>query len=141
VLDIGADSGSTAGYFLLRRAKKVVAVEGNILIAQQLYTNYGRHKKVICIRKWVTQPEDIEKLVSTYQPDLAKVDIENGEECLLSTQKEILSLVKEWLIETHSVDLTNLVERRFLSIGYNVKMYHPFRLEIPNMVIYASKNG
>ena len=101
ILDLGADWGSTACYFLDHGAKKVIAVEGNEELAKELLINYGEDPNVICVQKWVKTPADLHDLVLTYKPDMVKVDIEGDEACLLETDADIIKSVKEWLIETH----------------------------------------
>src|SRR3990170_8039302 len=52
ILDLGADVGSTAKFFLKNGARRVIAVEGNDKNAYQLFHNYQNNNKVVCVRQW-----------------------------------------------------------------------------------------
>lgn len=61
VLDLGADYGSTASYFLWRGAKQVIAVEGSKEFADALRKNFENNPKVIPIELFIKSPVDIEE--------------------------------------------------------------------------------
>jgi len=138
VLDIGADWGTTAQYFLQHGAKKVVAVEGNEEYVSELFRNYDDNPNVLCIEMMVKTPKQFEDLISTYEPDIVKGDIEGDEHHLLGVPVEILSSIREWLIEVHCRDqLEKKLFDLFLSLGYKVE----FRYEVHSVkVLWARKN-
>jgi predicted RNA methylase len=117
ILDLGADYGSTADYFLANGAKKVVAVEGNHDYARKLFQNFSSDKRVVCIQKWISSGKDINQLIKTFLPDIVKVDIEGEEKTLLNVD---VAKVKEWLIETHTEELYNAIQKFFRQNGFNV---------------------
>jgi len=119
VLDLGADYGSTAYYFLKRGAKKVIAVEGDESLALKLVHNYGRDPRVKCIYKWISSPKDIEQLIRL-QPDMVKVDIEGAEVHIAKVCPELLLSVKEWVIEVHEKEVYEELLKLFLSLKFKV---------------------
>ena len=117
VLDLGADYGSTADYFLLNGAKRVIAVEGDKELARKLYGNFGNDKRVVCIEKWISSGKDVNMLIEKYHPDIVKVDIEGAEKSLLDVD---VAKVKEWLIETHTKELYRMISKFFTQNGFKV---------------------
>lgn len=120
VLDLGADYGSTADYFLFHKAERVIAVEGDKELACKLRRNFKNDKRVICIEKWIGSGKDISQLIERFQPNIVKVDIEGEEKCLLDINVETLLKVKEWLIETHTPELHNNIKEFFKQNGFKV---------------------
>ena len=119
VLDLGADYGSTAYYFLKSGAKKVIAVEGDEYLASKLLNNYGIDPRVTCIYKWISGPKDIEQLIR-FQPDMVKVDIEGAEVYIAKVCPELLLSVREWIIEVHEKEVYDELSNLFLSLKFNV---------------------
>jgi len=120
VLDLGADYGSTAYYFLKRGARKVVAVEGDKTFASKLKRNYGGDGRVVCVQKWIGCPADFEELIRKFPLDLAKVDVEGAEKHLVGVQPEALLSIDEWLIEAHTKQVCDLLTQKFLKSGFKV---------------------
>lgn len=119
VLDLGADYGSTAYYFLKHGAKNVIAVEGDRDLALKLFRNYDKDPRVICIEKWISDHKDIENLIS-FKPDVVKVDIEGSEIHINQASPKILSSVKEWLIEIHTKEVYEQLSKLFKNMKYKV---------------------
>jgi len=120
VLDLGADYGSTAYYFLKKGAKKVIAVEGNSEYFKQLLSNYGNDDRVVCVEKWIETPEDMEQLVARFPCDIVKVDIEGAEIHIAKISPQVLSLSKKWIIETHSKLVFNTLSSFFCSLNFKI---------------------
>ncbi len=124
ILDVGADWGSTAYYFLEHGARKVIAVEGDKGLASQLIQNYGDDPNIVCIEKMVLSPSDFEYLISTYKPDIVKVDIEGHEKHLLGVPLDTIRPIEEWLVETHSDKLFQELNGLFTSLGYKTSVHY-----------------
>jgi len=120
VLDLGADYGSTAHYFLKKGAKKVIAVEGEEILARKLKENFGEDSRVSCVSKWISKSEHIEWLIKTYPCDIVKVDIEGAEIHIEKVSPEALLSVNEWLIETHTKQIYDNLARLFLKLKFKV---------------------
>lgn len=120
ILDLGADYGSTASYFLRKGAKQVVAVEGDHDLASKLKSNFVGDIRVIPIEQKINSAVDIASLISSHSPDLVKVDIEGSECYLLKCSDNTLKKVDEWLIETHTSELYKDISQRFLRLGFKV---------------------
>lgn len=120
ILDLGADYGSTASYFLWKGAKQVIAVEGDHKLASKLKENFSNNNKVITIEKIINDPQDIANLIDSYSPDIVKSDIEGAEIHLLGVPDNILETVNEWLIEAHSQTIYHKLIECFSRLGFNV---------------------
>jgi predicted nicotinamide N-methyase len=118
ILDIGANHGSTAYFFLRKGASKIIAVEGDPKLASELCRNFGKNKKIICRKKWISSGKDFDDLVNAYHPDVVKVDIEGAEKHL--SDSTILPKVKEWLVETHSEDLHQQTVTLLKQCGFQI---------------------
>jgi precorrin-6B methylase 2 len=128
VLDLGADYGSTAYYFLQKGAIKVIAVEGDPQLASKLKENCQRFKKIVPVETFIDSSEKIEKLISDYHPDLVKVDIEGYEKLLLNVHN--IAKVKEWLIEPHSNEIYERLKEFFVSNEFNVRCFQHNNVKI-----------
>jgi len=120
VLDLGADYGSTAYYFLKKGAKRIIAVEGDKSLALKLVHNYGKDARVTCVQKWINGSEDIEELIKLYPSDLVKVDIEGAEKHIAYIPSETLLSINEWLIEVHTKGIYDELSKVFLKLGFKV---------------------
>ena len=124
VLEFGADWGSTAYYFLEHGAIKVIAVEGSKESASELFNNYGSEPDIVCIEKMILSPDDFENLISSYEADIIKVDIEGAEKHILGVSVDTILKIKEWLVETHSEDLFTKFYDLFINLGYTVTVHY-----------------
>ncbi len=120
VLDVGADYGSTAAYFLRKGAVRVVAVEGDDFFFSELEKNIGEVPEVTPVKCWVASSKDFEALIKTYCPDILKVDCEGCEKFLLTVSNRILRKVPEYLMETHNRELTEKFRAKFRTLGYTI---------------------
>lgn len=117
ILDLGADYGSTASFFLKHGAKKVIAVEGNFVLAEQLCSTFRKSDKVVPIKMWVNSPSQITKLIEKFKPDVVKCDIEGAETNLLQVQ---LKSADTWLVEAHSNEIYVQLVDKFYREGFIV---------------------
>ena len=124
IVDLGADWGSTAKYFLDKGAKKVIAVEP--LHYDKLVENIAGDERVIPIKKFMKTSYDYEELIKEYKPDIMKIDIDDRDEIhFLQCKSELVKSVPEYLIETHAwLDnemISELVDFYLTKLGYEVK--------------------
>lgn len=129
VLDVGADYGSSACWFLVKGAKHVIAVEKHGPHFKKLkeYAEALGQDKIIPLKMNVNKKQDYEMLLTRYKPDIAKLDCEGCEVHLLKVEEEIFSIPKEYVIEAHSVKLTSDFLTK-LEKSYKAKIaieYHP----------------
>jgi len=141
LLDLGADYGSTAQFFLQLKAKKVIAVESDEGYFRKLLKNFGKNTQVVCIPKHISSPKHLESLIRLFEPDIVKVDIEGAEEHLLGVNKDAIESVKEWLIETHSCKLSESVTGLLSELNYNVQKVYEINPARGVVVLYAKRSS
>jgi len=106
ILDIGADWGTTAIFFLKKGAKKIIAVEpadpriGHFAKLEEYWKDYPEILIPISCEIPDT-PQNFEKYIRDYKPDIVKIDCEGCEKALLSVDKKLIEMVPEYLIEIH----------------------------------------
>lgn len=105
VLDIGADWGSTAIFFLVRGAEKVIAVEADESLYEKLVEIANWREDVTGVKKKISNQNDFKELIMTYSPDIVKVDCEGCEQHLLDLD-DTIEMVDSYVIETHWKDET-----------------------------------
>lgn len=120
VLDIGADYGTTAEFFLERGARHVVALERDPEWRQRL-RSWARNKPV------TVEPEPLtaanaEALFETHAPDIVKVDCEGCEAILLDLPDDVLAGPRAWVMETHTRELFESFRHRFRALGYRFEV-------------------
>ncbi len=122
VLDIGADRGSTASYFLRNGARFVICVEGDPNRYRQLEANLPSLQNAEAIFKWISNPSDIAELL-WYYADIVKIDVEGAEQHLLSVDPCMIWLHSEYMIEVHKniVSLDSMINL-FRQYGYDVTL-------------------
>jgi hypothetical protein len=125
VLEIGADIGSSASYFLKQGATKVYSVEGNKRYYDILVENIKQMEgKVEPIHMQVEQASQLKELLEKYQIDILHMDCE-GCECLLLELDDTLWLkIPIFDLEIHwdMKMLTDFVAR-FLRLNYEVLVF------------------
>ena len=120
VLDIGADHGSTASYFLRQGANFVICVEGDPDKFNQLVANLPLLKRARAIYKWISNPEDMTEILWINSADIVKIDIEGAEKHLLGVSPYIIQHTPEYMIEVHiGVDIGAIISL-FQQCGYDV---------------------
>lgn len=125
VLDIGADVGSTASYFLRRGARGVIAVEASKKYFDILLEN-AKGMRGLCtpIFMKVTEPVQLSSLLDTYKPDVLHMDCEGCERVLLSIKVEEWKNVPEYELEVHyNKDMLFYFIEKFLNIRYEVFLF------------------
>jgi len=122
VLDLGADYGSTARYFLERGARRVVAVEGDPRLAEELEENFRGDERVVPIHLFIERAGQVAELIKRFDPDLVKVDVEGDERVLLDLPRGLVK-EREWLVEAHSDELYEGLKGFFLGCGLGVRAF------------------
>lgn len=101
ILDIGADVGSTADFFLRRGAREVICVECNRDYFNELAKNAIKIKGIRPVFLRISEPLHFKNLIISLRPDVLKSDCEGCEKHLLKVSDDVFSLVKEYVVETH----------------------------------------
>ncbi len=123
ILDVGADIGSTASYFLCKGASLVYAVEGNRLFYEELERNSNHELNIVPIFLWVDSQEKWMELIISTRPDLVKVDCEGCERHLLDLPNEIFGSIPEYIIEAHRRDLFDALLSKLQENYYQIFHY------------------
>ncbi len=102
VVDVGADWGSTAEWFLERGAAKVICIDNNVAYLNRIKQHFGAdprigiyHLNMVSKQAWVN-------LITECRPDILKSDCEGGEDYLDGVSESVLAITGEYLIEVHS---------------------------------------
>ncbi len=122
ILDIGADRGSTADYFLCHGAKHVIAVEGHYQTYLELEENSKKIPEITPVYQLICCYGGFEELIKKYKPDLVKVDIEGGELHFTRVDAELLRSVKEYMFEVHYLPTLKDLLFKFVLCGYAVNI-------------------
>ena len=133
VIDVGADYGSTAYYFLQKGAVRVVCVEGNPALYRQLQANMRFLPNCVAVYKHLQSPSDFTEVLQ-YTAETVKVDVEGAEKHLLKVEPRLLQQHYEWIIELHR----NINQKEFIaffkSAGFDV--VHMFPLYIGLTIVH-----
>lgn len=120
VLDVGADYGSSAAFFLRKGASQVIAIEGDNHYFQQLKDHVQEVPEVIAIECWVNSALQFEELIETYRPHVVQVDCEGCEAHLFNVETRTLQISPEYLIEVHSPELLEGFKTMCSRLGYKI---------------------
>lgn len=137
VLDVGADVGSTADFFLRRGAARVIAVEGNKEYYQKLTGNARRVPGISPVFLVIKSPGHFTALIKKHRPDVLKSDCEGCEKYLCQVPDPVFSLVPEYLVETHSSAVEGSMLKKCLRCGYRIRDVNKWRKTVS--IIYATK--
>lgn len=121
VLDIGADEGSTAVYFLLHGAKQVVCSEKNPAMVKALQ-EYAAGEPRVVVQPAMESAAQVEGWLRAFAPEVAKVDVEGAEVVLWDVVPEALRMPAVWVIETHSRHIHANTMALFSGLGYAVRV-------------------
>ena len=120
VMDVGADWGRTADYFLQKGAKGVIAIEGDPVFYEKLKENAKLLPDMIPIFLPIRHPDDFIDLIKRWSPDLMQIDCEGCEAFLFQIPNEIFSRIPEYLIETHSIQLYRIMKKKCRANKYTI---------------------
>jgi len=122
VIDVGADVGSTADYFISKGAILVYAVEGDVEYFKQLQENAKTRPQIQPIFLLIASPTSLENLIIDNPTDIIKMDCERCEIYLSQVDDNILKIVPEYIIEAHTQQIFDLLADKFFGAGFQV--YH-----------------
>lgn len=128
ILDIGADYGTTASWFLNEQgAQRVICIEGADGHYENLVKNTLDDNQTVARQYFLTNGSDFENLINEYKPDIVKVDIEGWERMLVDVNPEILRIPDAYILETHTADIYCDLQALFEENGFEVD--HCIRLD------------
>ena len=102
VLDVGADYGSTADFFLSQGAAAVIAVESDPRLFRRLKALAEQRANLKAVQKRVASVADWRDLLTTYSAQVVKVDCEGGEGFLLDLEDHLFGKPEAWAVELHT---------------------------------------
>lgn len=138
VLDIGADYGTTARFFLERGAAEVIVSEKNPEWVEKL-EEFADADPRIWVTGTVSRP-DAEELLWIYNPDIVKLDCEGCEGLFVDGENVadgVFQIPEAWVVETHTQAYYDAFVTRFQALGYTVTLIddHPIDPKRPQRVI------
>lgn len=119
VIDIGADYGSTAFYFMKKGALRVVCVEGNPALFKHLQANMRFLPNCVAVYKHLLSASDFADVLQ-YPAEIVKVDVEGAEKHLLNVDPTVLQQHYEWIMEIHRMVNQNQMIAYFQQAGFDV---------------------
>lgn len=119
-MDIGADWGRTADYFLQKGARSVIAVEGYPDFYKKLKENAKLLPDMIPVFLQIRHPDHFVNLINRWSPDLMQVDCDGCEVSLFQIPDGKFSQVPEYLMETHSIRLYKAMKRKCRANNYTI---------------------
>lgn len=120
ILDIGADYGSTASFFLSKGAKSVVAVEPDMERFRKLQEYADETEMLTAINMKIVGANQMEDLLVRFKPDVVKLDCEGCEQVLADVKEEIARIPSMYVIEMHSEKIQDSLERFFKKTRFTV---------------------
>jgi predicted RNA methylase len=117
VLDIGADWGTTACFFLRRGARSVIAVEGDLSRYNRLVENIGGDCRVFPFFCWINNKAKARRFLE-YNAEIVKIDCEGCEDHFLEIADSVFSMPEAYVVETHSWEATKRFKEKFAENGY-----------------------
>ncbi|MHB8567542.1 MAG: class I SAM-dependent methyltransferase [Nitrososphaerales archaeon] len=135
VLDVGADYGSTAHYFLSKGAKFIVCVECNKYLFRKLVSDAKLIGHIEPIQMCVSNSEEYEQLIERCRPQIAKVDCEGCEVYLCGVKDSALASIPEWIIETHGDDVSLRILDKFLHNGFRLMMQRSLPAQVKVLML------
>lgn len=120
VLDIGADYGSSAYWFIQKGASSVIAVDADSGYYQRMVHSFNKTNRVEPLHITINSGDSLRELIEKYKPNILKVDCEGCESVLLSLKPEILRVPDTYLIETHNHEIHGLIKLLLEGLGYQI---------------------
>jgi hypothetical protein len=111
---------STAEYFLSLGAKKVIGIDSNQEDINWLTSNVGS-ERALFFNETITSPQQVIELITKYNIEIVKADIEGYETNLLSINDDVFKLVKEYYIETHTLSIHDNFLKQFEKCNYKIR--------------------
>ena len=114
----------TPEYFLEMGADFVIGIDDRpeeIEYFKSLFRGTDRESNVFFEEKQIQRAEDVKDLITRFEPDCIKCDIEGKEILLEDLEDYTLSLVSEYYIETHSDFLHQVVKDKLESNDFLIR--------------------
>ena len=122
VLELGADRGSTAWFFLEKGAKKIISIERDDIYFSELCYNIEDDERVIPIHIEINNSIYLPILIRFFKPDILHSDCEGGERFLLDVDDSLFSTVKIYQIEVHGYELHERIIEKLNRLKYEISM-------------------
>jgi hypothetical protein len=120
---------STTEYFISRGASLVVGVDVACSEIEQLKERYPQHSFFCQKLETLSQ---IDNYITTYRPQVIKMDIEGVESVLKDVQAEDWSSVEEVAIEYHNPECKKIITNKLTELGFTIFAINPFGWYVTN---------
>lgn len=116
VLDVGADYGTTADFFLERGARRVIMLERRDIWIPKLEEKAANDERLSYEGR--LSSENADWLVTG--ADIVKADCEGCERMLLALHDDVVRTPRAWIMEVHARWIHEAFRLRFGELGYTV---------------------
>lgn len=137
VLEIGADVGTTAHFFINKGASQVISVEGNRKRFEAMVINAQNEPRCFPLFLYVKSPDEIGGLLYTFRPDFVHMDCEGCERNLTGVRDEFFKIPKEYQLEVHNDEIWANVKEKLEQSGFEIKDIYRFPHSPSVRIIYA----
>lgn len=118
----------------------MIAVEGDSTIFNELASTVSElNLRIVPVNRWVSVPDDVRGLILNHLPDVLKADIEGAERCIFNVSNGTFKMVKEYIIETHSDELFELMKEKCKKCNYDIVNVNEWKPTI--RIVYAKRRG
>ena len=122
VLDIGAEYGSTASYFLYRGAAHVIAVEPDNVLFPKLLDYATETGKITPVQLFISSVKELEDIYQQFDFEIVKSDCEGCEIYLSELSDLLFCKPQAYIMETHNDEIWNVIRAKLLSNDYEVSV-------------------
>ena len=111
---------TTPEFFIQKGAKHVVAIDCDPNEINWFTSNFSKESNYEFILSCINSSNDFLNLITTYNPNCIKIDIEGAESNIIDIPNDVFSKVDEYYIETHNHHLFESCISKLDSCNYQI---------------------
>ena len=130
---------TTPEWLIMNGAKEVYAFDMDEREIVWYKENISTKYKITPLLKQIQNVQDIRVIMSEYNPEMIKCDIEGAEKFFLELTDSEFCTISSYAIETHSEELHEAFINRFTNLGYTIIAQIDLIHAKPMRVLFAEK--